>query len=102
VIVQHGAKPGNVSLSTGLLNAIATALSTWFDIPVSSVRKYLQEADIEEWGKVRWVYSEAGDTIHSSSLLKHAVDWRDATFVWVSDILFPLNLSLLMFRAFSM
>jgi hypothetical protein len=101
VIVQHGAKTGNLPLSTGLSNAIATALSTRFDIPMSSVRKYLQKADIEEWGKVRRVDSEAGDTIHSSSLTQHAVDRRDATFVRVSDI-FLLNLSLLIFRAFSM
>ncbi|KAI9430414.1 hypothetical protein H4582DRAFT_2063825 [Lactarius indigo] len=36
---------------------------------------------IEEWGKVRRVDSEAGDTIHSSGLMKLSADRRDATFV---------------------
>ncbi|KAI9429226.1 hypothetical protein H4582DRAFT_1827305 [Lactarius indigo] len=45
------------------------------------IRKYLQQANIEEWGKVWRVDSEAGDTIHSLGLMKPTADRRDATFV---------------------
>ncbi|KAH9008293.1 hypothetical protein EDB84DRAFT_1591239 [Lactarius hengduanensis] len=40
-------------------------------------------AKIEEWGKVRQIDSEAGDTIHSSGLraMRPTADRRDATFV---------------------
>lgn len=88
VVVQQSTQlvSTSESLSTGLSNSIAAALSTRFNLPVSITRKYLQKADIEEWGKVRRVDSEAGDTMHSSGLSKHRVDQRDATFVRVSDI----------------
>ncbi|KAI9449315.1 hypothetical protein BJY52DRAFT_1206401 [Lactarius psammicola] len=47
----------------------------------STIRKYLQQARIEEWGKVQRVDSEAGDTIHSLGLIQPTADRRDATFV---------------------
>jgi len=81
--VQQGA--GNTSLSTGLSNLIATALSTRFGLHVSITRKYLQQARIEEWGKVQRVDSDAGDTIYSSGLTSLTADRRDATFVRVSQ-----------------
>ncbi|KAH9009866.1 hypothetical protein EDB85DRAFT_2241680 [Lactarius pseudohatsudake] len=82
VVVQQGA--GHTSLPTGLSNSIAAALSTRFDVHISVIRQHLQQAKIEEWGKVRWIDSEAGDTIHSSGLraMRPTADRRDATFVW--------------------
>ncbi|KAH9034335.1 hypothetical protein EDB85DRAFT_1863998, partial [Lactarius pseudohatsudake] len=73
----------------GLSNSIAAALSTRFDIHISAIRQHLQQAKIEEWGKVRWIDSEAGDTIHSSGLraMRPTADRWDATFVRVSHIL---------------
>ncbi|KAH9023711.1 hypothetical protein EDB85DRAFT_1870587 [Lactarius pseudohatsudake] len=85
VVVQRGTE--STSLLTGLSNSIAAALSTRFGLHVSVIRKYLQRANIEEWGKVRRVDSEAGDTIHSSGLMKPTADRRDATFVRVSCVL---------------
>ncbi|KAI9434899.1 hypothetical protein H4582DRAFT_1818363 [Lactarius indigo] len=79
VVVQRGTE--STSLLTGLSNLIAAALSTRFGLHVSVIRKYLQQANIEEWGKVRRVDSEAGDTIHSSGLMKPTADRQDATFV---------------------
>ena len=52
VLVQEGAD--NTSLSTGLFsNLIATALSTQFGVQVSTICKYLQQARVEEWGRVQ-------------------------------------------------
>ena len=82
MFVQQGV--GNTSLSTGLSTSIATALSTQFGLHVSTIRKYLQQAQIEEWGKVQRVDSDAGDTIYSSGLTTLNADRRDATFVRVS------------------
>jgi len=39
---------------------------------------------IEEWGKVRRVDSDEGDTIQTSSLGRRSTDKRDATFVRMS------------------
>ena len=83
VLVQEGAD--NTSLSTGLSNSIAAALSTRFGVQVSTIRKYLQQARVEEWGRVQRVDSDAGDTIHSSGLMTPTADRRDATFVRVSS-----------------
>ena len=82
VFVQQGM--GNTSLTTGLSNSISTALSTRFGLHVSTTRKYLQQAQIKEWGKVQRVDSDAGDTIYSSGLMTLTADRRDATFVQVS------------------
>jgi hypothetical protein len=86
VIVQQGT--GSTSLLMGLSNSISAALSTRFGLHVSTIRKHLQQAKIEEWGKVQQVDSEAGDTIRSSGLMKFRVteDHRDAMFVRVCHI----------------
>jgi hypothetical protein len=88
VIVQQGT--GSTSLSTGLLKSITTALSTRFGLHISTIRKHLQEARIEEWGKVQRIDSDAGDIIHSSGLTKPTADHWDATFVRVSCTLLDL------------
>ena len=88
VVVQQGT--GNTSLLPGLSKSIAAVLSTRFGVHISTIRKYLQQATIEEWGKVRRIDSDAGDMIHSSGLMKPSVDHRDATFVRVSHTLLNL------------
>jgi hypothetical protein len=63
--------------------AIAAALATRFNTDVRAIRNGLKEADIEEWGKVRRVDSDAGDTMHASMLVPVHDDTRDATYVRV-------------------
>ncbi|KIM44367.1 hypothetical protein M413DRAFT_68393 [Hebeloma cylindrosporum] len=77
-----------LDLDTGILKSVAAALSTWFGIPVTTIRKLLKDATIQEWGKVRRVDSEEGDTIQSFSLGRKATDRRDATFVRVRQLPF--------------
>lgn len=71
-------------LSIGIIKSIAAALSTRFRISVTNIRKLLKDSTVQEWGKVRRVDSEEGDTIQSCSLGRKASDARDATFVRVS------------------
>ena len=65
------------------MTAIAAALATRFDRDIRTVRINLSSADIEEWGKVRRVDSDAGDTMHASTLVPAHDGTRDATFVRV-------------------
>jgi hypothetical protein len=48
------------------------------------IKKALDNAEIEEWGKVQRIDSDAGDIMRSSSLVVTQDDGRDATFVHVS------------------
>jgi hypothetical protein len=70
--------PGKNQLTT-----IAAALSIHCEASMPVVNAALQGALVEEWGKVRRVDSEEGDTICSCSLGSVAEDSRDATYVWV-------------------
>ncbi|KAJ7131032.1 hypothetical protein C8R44DRAFT_904086 [Mycena epipterygia] len=63
------------------LKTIAAALATRFDARMREVTVALQGALVEEWGKVRWVDSDEGDTMRSCSLGITAEDSRDATYV---------------------
>ncbi|KAJ7042829.1 hypothetical protein C8F04DRAFT_1029722 [Mycena alexandri] len=63
------------------LKSIAAALSTRCDAEMRDVGAALKGADVEEWGKVRRVDSDAGDTMWSCSLGTRAADSRDATYV---------------------
>ncbi|KAJ7086220.1 hypothetical protein C8R44DRAFT_650946 [Mycena epipterygia] len=63
------------------LKTIAAALATRFDARMREVTAALQGALVEEWGKVRWVDSDEGDTMRSCSLGITAEDSRDATYV---------------------
>jgi hypothetical protein len=65
------------------MTAIAGALATRFDASLGLVRQHLVHADIEEWGKVRRIDSDAGDTMQASSLRVARDDTRDATHVRV-------------------
>ena len=66
-----------------LISGIAAALSTRFQKSIGTIRRHLNNAVIEEWGKVRRVDSDAGDTMSASSLGSTRDDARDATYVRV-------------------
>ncbi|KAJ7745839.1 hypothetical protein DFH07DRAFT_869646 [Mycena maculata] len=63
------------------LKTIAAALSTRTNATMAQVNRALQDASVDEWGKVRRVDSDEGDTMCSCSLGTVAGDSRDATFV---------------------
>ena len=65
------------------MTTIAAALATRFDKDIRSVRHDLRGAVVEEWGKVRRVDSDAGDTMHASALVPARDGTRDATYVRV-------------------
>jgi hypothetical protein len=69
-----------------LIAGIAAALATRFDVDIHLVKDHLKNASIEEWGKVRRVDSDAGDTMRASSMIVAQDDTRDATYVWVNPI----------------
>lgn len=64
---------------------IAAALSTRSGAKMSQVNAALKTAHIEEWGKVRRVDSDEGDTMRACSLGTIAEDSRDATYVRVCN-----------------
>lgn len=70
-----------------LMTSICAAIATRIDGYTSDVRKYLKFAVIEQWGKIRRVDSEEGDTMRAASLSNEQDDKRDATFVRVSLII---------------
>ena len=65
------------------MTAIASALATRFDVDIGLARRSLRNAQIEEWGKVRRVDSDDGDTMLASSMTMVRDDSRDATYVRV-------------------
>ncbi|KAJ7697806.1 hypothetical protein B0H17DRAFT_1262018, partial [Mycena rosella] len=67
--------------SSAQMKTIATALSTRSGSSMRDVNNALKAAEVEEWGKVRRIDSEEGDTMRSFSLGKTAEDSRDATYV---------------------
>ncbi|KAJ7780645.1 hypothetical protein DFH07DRAFT_729285 [Mycena maculata] len=73
---RSSARPDDAQIKT-----IAAALSTRSGAVMRDVTNALKKADIEEWGKVRRIDSEEGDTMRSCSLGTMAEDSRDATYV---------------------
>ena len=67
-----------------LLTGVSGALATRFDVEIRVVKDHLKNANIEEWGRVRRVDSDAGDTMHASSMVVPRDDTRDATYVRVN------------------
>ena len=65
------------------MTSIAAALATRFDTDIRTMRRDLKDAIVEEWGKVRRVDSDAGDTMHASAFVTARDDTRDATYVRV-------------------
>ena len=80
----------SVSLSSGVQKLMTTVLAARFDVSFSFIKPFLASAVIDEWGKVRRVDSDEGDTISTSNLCNSdpSVGRRDATFIRVC-----LNLS---------
>ena len=66
-----------------LISGIAVALATRFGVSVTTVRPYLNAASVEEWGKIRRVDSDAGDTMCASAWAPVRDDLRDPTYVRV-------------------
>jgi hypothetical protein len=67
-----------------LIAGIAAALATRLDVDIHLVKGHLKNADIEEWGRVRRIDSDAGDTMRASSMIVAQDDSRDATYVRVN------------------
>jgi hypothetical protein len=74
------------------LKGIAAALATRFGASVPDIRRSLKEASIEEWGKVRRVDSDEGDTMHAFMMVKMGEDNRDASYVRVCVLHYDLLL----------
>jgi len=74
--------------AANLINNIAAALATRFNVHIATVRPFLDTALIEEWGKIHRVDSDAGDTMHASSIGTIRDDSWDATYVrvWLFDL----------------
>ncbi|KAF7964582.1 hypothetical protein HWV62_5467 [Athelia sp. TMB] len=60
---------------------IAPALATRYGIKVSVINQQIKCAEIEEWGKIRRVDSDAGDTISTYSMSGERDDARDSSFI---------------------
>jgi hypothetical protein len=82
---------------------IASALATRFDTNIRLIREHLNTAIVGEWGKVCRIDSDAGDTMHASSMSVPQDDSRDATFVrvWLISPFFR-HLFWLMYRQYEM
>ena len=78
--------------ATNQITTIAAALATRFDVSIGTVRPYLNTATVEEWGKLRRIDSDEGDTMWASSCCTIRDDARDATYVRVCDL---YNISIL-------
>lgn len=65
------------------MKGIAAALATRFDVKVPIIRPFLHAATVQEWGRIRRVDSEAGDTMHAASMCTPRDNRRDATYVRV-------------------
>nr|GAT57216.1 predicted protein [Mycena chlorophos] len=63
------------------IEPIVTALATRLDCLVADARAALRVATVEEYGKVKRVDTDEGDTMHSCSLGTKAEDARDASYV---------------------
>ena len=68
------------------MTSIAAALATRFDVQIHVVKDILKNADVEEWGRVRRVDSDAGDTMRASSMVAALDDTRDSTYVRVNSL----------------
>lgn len=70
-------------LKSSEIRTIAAALATRLNSQIGTVKEALQDATITEYGKVRRIDSEAGDTMRSCNLCVTPEDGRDATYVRV-------------------
>ena len=65
------------------MKGIVTALATRFDAAVPDICRSLKGSTIREWGKVRRVDTDEGDTIHAFTMVKMGEDNHDASYVRV-------------------
>ncbi|KAF8955507.1 hypothetical protein BDZ97DRAFT_1663982 [Flammula alnicola] len=80
ILLLPSSKPVT-SLPSAISTGICASLSTRSGLHMGRVRELLRQSTLQEWGKVRRVDSEEGDTMHASSLASSLDDTRDATFV---------------------
>ncbi|KAJ3501992.1 hypothetical protein NLJ89_g9087 [Agrocybe chaxingu] len=66
---------------SNIINNICAALATRADVKITQVRPFVQRAEITQWGKVRRIDSDEGDTFRASSLMTVRDDSRNASFV---------------------
>ncbi|KAJ7571926.1 hypothetical protein C8J56DRAFT_810291 [Mycena floridula] len=71
-----GERPTNT-----VLKPLFGALATRFSVRLGVIQHCIKYADIEEWGRVQRIDSDAGDTIRSAGLGTIREDSRDATYV---------------------
>ena len=71
------------NISNGILKGIVAALATRFNATVPDIHRRLNDNIIEEWGKVKRVDSDAGDTMHAFTMVKRGEDNHDTSFVRV-------------------
>jgi hypothetical protein len=90
----------NTNIPPTTYTSILKALATRFDVTLSIVRRHVGADHIEQWGKVRRIDGDGGDTMVASALATKQRDSRDATFVrvrifWSAQVFeFVLNLDL--------
>jgi len=53
-------------------------------VTIAQAKKIVRDAEVVEWGKVKRVDSEEGDTMYASALRTLLHDSREASFVRVS------------------
>lgn len=71
------------SPTTSQLSGICAAFATRGNVNVNQVRRLVENSAIVEWGKLRHVDSEEGDTIRSATMSHARHDSREASFVRV-------------------
>lgn len=67
-------------------SSICAAFATCGNVHVHQVRRLVDQSVIEEWGKMKHVDSEEGDTIRSATLSNVRDDSREASFVRVRGL----------------
>ena len=68
------------------MKSLMAALATRFSVQIAKFRPHLDAAGIEDWGKIRRIDSDAGDTMCASVVAPLQDDSRDATYVRVGQL----------------
>ncbi|KAI4293859.1 hypothetical protein K525DRAFT_213980 [Schizophyllum commune Loenen D] len=71
----------NSPISHSALDSITSALATRFDRHVREVRPHVRKAEIVQYGRVRRVDSDEGDTIRAVQIVAPREDSREASYI---------------------
>jgi hypothetical protein len=87
---------GGIQPMPNLISNIAVALATCFDVPIATIRPYLNATEVEEWEKLHQNDSDAGDTMWASWCHTFHDGAQDATYfqLCVSSLLDPSHFGL--------